>query len=334
MSDKSFEAVSKDLSADFTALRNDVASLTTLVADMARAQAGTAKTNVLSAVDTARGHLSDTANVLSDKAGEASNRVRNAGGELESLVEKKPTDGPVVCRDRGTRFRNDEPFTVMNLSISGLLGEVEGSAGRLTRQVVENATYPLKAAGLELVDATLRPASKIALGLILKLGLGILALVLLLAAIGFGTAALYTFLASLLGRPLAGLIVGGVYLVLAAGAIFAMIKVPMISDTPPRTLVASPPEPYENPHVAAVPPTASPRSDVNVTMSVESSQPGADPFLNVDDLVAVLGAAGLEREQAGLQAGLALARRLSPVQLALIGAAAGFLGGRRLRTKF
>lgn len=90
MADRSFDRVARDLSSDFAALRNDLRNLTHVVSDLATDHADTSRTGLMSAVGKARDRFSDTADRFASQANYASGRVRGAGAELESRIEKNP----------------------------------------------------------------------------------------------------------------------------------------------------------------------------------------------------------------------------------------------------
>ena len=90
MADRSFDRVARDLSSDFAALRDDLRKLTDVGADLASDHAETPRSSLMAAVDKARGRFSDTADRVAGQSNAASGRVRGAGAELESRIEKNP----------------------------------------------------------------------------------------------------------------------------------------------------------------------------------------------------------------------------------------------------
>ena len=119
MADRSFNKLAQDLSADFTALRDDVRRLTSLVANLAgdganraRGQvsdgvddardrlsstAGQARDRWSSTVDSARDRWSSTADRLASQASGVSDRVRGASAELEARVERNPLTAVMIA---------------------------------------------------------------------------------------------------------------------------------------------------------------------------------------------------------------------------------------------
>jgi ElaB/YqjD/DUF883 family membrane-anchored ribosome-binding protein len=71
------------LAADFAALRDDVTKLTSSVTELARRQASATTSTVMDTVDGTRQKLSDT-------TAEAQNRLREAGSDLEGMIERNP----------------------------------------------------------------------------------------------------------------------------------------------------------------------------------------------------------------------------------------------------
>jgi len=91
---KSINEATQDLTADLTALREDIAKLTNSVTTLVRSQAVVTTDQMLGAVDTARQKISDTA------AG-AQNRVSAIGSDLESAVERNPLAAIAVAMSAG-----------------------------------------------------------------------------------------------------------------------------------------------------------------------------------------------------------------------------------------
>ena len=76
------------------------------------------------------------------------------------------------------------------------------------------------------------------------------------------------------------------------------------------------------------------RTSDTSSQAAAATQPSgeAEQALSVglDTLVSALGEAGFKREQAGLRAGIAMARQLRPVQIASLALLGGFVMGARL----
>ena len=84
MHDKPIKEASQELAADFAALRDDVAKLTSSVSELARKQASATASTVVDAFDGAR-------QTLSDSAAEAQNRLRGSGSDVEAMIERNPS---------------------------------------------------------------------------------------------------------------------------------------------------------------------------------------------------------------------------------------------------
>lgn len=119
MADRSFDKLARDLSSDFTALRDDVRQLTALVADLAnegvdRARGhgsdrfdrardrvsgsmDQARDRFSSTMDGARDRLSSAADRLASQASGVTDRVRGAGAELEARVERNPLTAVMIA---------------------------------------------------------------------------------------------------------------------------------------------------------------------------------------------------------------------------------------------
>ena len=119
MVDRSFDKLARDLSSDFTALRDDVRRLTALVADLANGGADHARDRVSDGVDQARDRLSSTvdqardrwsstvdgardrfsstADRLASQASGVTDRVRGASAELEARVERNPLTAVMIA---------------------------------------------------------------------------------------------------------------------------------------------------------------------------------------------------------------------------------------------
>ncbi len=97
MADRSFDRVARDLSSDFSALRDDLRKLTNVVADLASDHADTTRSGFFGAVDKARDRFSGTADRVADHASYASDRVRGASAEIESRIGKNPMAAVMIA---------------------------------------------------------------------------------------------------------------------------------------------------------------------------------------------------------------------------------------------
>jgi ElaB/YqjD/DUF883 family membrane-anchored ribosome-binding protein len=94
MHDKPIKEASQELAADFVALRDDVAKLTSAVSELARKQASATASTVVDAFDDARERLSDS-------AAEAQNRLHGAGSDVEAMIERNPVVAMLAALSAG-----------------------------------------------------------------------------------------------------------------------------------------------------------------------------------------------------------------------------------------
>lgn len=85
-----FDQETRDFSEDLVALRDDMAKLTTSVAELLRNQASTAASSVGSAIDQARQRVTETAD-------DAQARMRSATSDLETTIERNPLTAILVA---------------------------------------------------------------------------------------------------------------------------------------------------------------------------------------------------------------------------------------------
>ena len=127
-----------------------------------------------------------------------------------------------------------------------------------------------------------------------------------------------------------------IFLVLAVAAIVAMIAWPSGAPAPSaavkqaeaNALMASRAKLLEAEAKAAT-------VDPAFSGEVRESRGMIDPEMSsgLDAVVSALGEAGLRREQAGLKAGLAIAKQLKPMQLISLALLGGFVAGIRMTSK-
>jgi ElaB/YqjD/DUF883 family membrane-anchored ribosome-binding protein len=91
---KHFRDASQDFAEDFGALREDIAKLTTSVAELVRAQASSAANAVIEGTESARQQLSNGA------AG-AQNRLRGVGADTEATIERNPLAAVLTALSAG-----------------------------------------------------------------------------------------------------------------------------------------------------------------------------------------------------------------------------------------
>jgi ElaB/YqjD/DUF883 family membrane-anchored ribosome-binding protein len=91
---KHIKDASQDFAEDFGALREDIAKLTTSVAELVRAQASSAANAVIEGTESARQQLSNGA------AG-AQNRLRGVGADIEATIERNPLAAVLTALSAG-----------------------------------------------------------------------------------------------------------------------------------------------------------------------------------------------------------------------------------------
>ncbi len=94
---KNAEGAARDLTADVTALRQDVARLAETMSELVRDQTQAAAGRVSEAVGDARHKIAST-------AADAQNRVRAASGEIEASIERNPLMAVLVAFGIGMLF--------------------------------------------------------------------------------------------------------------------------------------------------------------------------------------------------------------------------------------
>ena len=97
MPDRSLDKVARELSSDFSALRDDLRRLTHVVSDLAGDRAESTRSSLRGSVDRARDRFSDTADRFASQASSAGDRVRGAGAELESRIERNPMTAVMIA---------------------------------------------------------------------------------------------------------------------------------------------------------------------------------------------------------------------------------------------
>ncbi|WP_245270603.1 hypothetical protein [Beijerinckia mobilis] len=98
---KPLEEASQDLSADLMVLRNDIAKLSSSVAELVRAQASATSDTVFSAVDHARHKFTESAHdakaKFSSSASQAQEQVSSLSSDLEATIERNPVVAVLVA---------------------------------------------------------------------------------------------------------------------------------------------------------------------------------------------------------------------------------------------
>lgn len=97
MPDRPIDKVARELSADFSALREDLRRLTHVVSDLASDRAESTRSSFMGSVDKARDRFADTADRFASQASSASDRVRGAGAEIESRIERNPMTAVMIA---------------------------------------------------------------------------------------------------------------------------------------------------------------------------------------------------------------------------------------------
>jgi ElaB/YqjD/DUF883 family membrane-anchored ribosome-binding protein len=91
---KPVEEATQDFTADLTALRDDIAKLSSSISDLIRAQTAATTNTVTGAVDNARQKISDTASKAQD-------RVSGASTDLEAAIERNPLSAVLIALATG-----------------------------------------------------------------------------------------------------------------------------------------------------------------------------------------------------------------------------------------
>ncbi len=210
--------------------------------------------------------------------------------------------------------------------VARLLAAAEVNLADVGRRAVESAVAPVREKLRDLVSETLGRVVAVVRSLAVKAALGVFALVMAIVAVVLALMAAYDALAAVLGPTRALLVMAGAFLLLAVLAAVGIALVPSgTGRRGPGGPVALPatggtsPRPVPNRRTAEAVPPAGPGS----------TERALDTGL--DALVSALGEAGFKREQAGLRAGLAIARQLRPMQVASLALLGGFVMGARLR---
>jgi len=87
---KPLEEATEDFTADLTALRDDVAKLSSSVSEFIRSQTAATTNTAADAVDNARQKISDTASKAQD-------RVAGASTDLEATIERNPLAAVLIA---------------------------------------------------------------------------------------------------------------------------------------------------------------------------------------------------------------------------------------------
>lgn len=214
--------------------------------------------------------------------------------------------------------------------IARLMAAAEVNLASAGRRAVESAIAPLKAKSQEMVSDALGTVTATARTIAIKAGLAAFAGLMVIVAIVLALMAAYTRLDEALGPTKALLIMAGAFALLAILGIAAVALVPATPKRKPKG-------------VSSVPPANAPLSDATARaadrtvgsyarLGVPDDPAGTEQALNagLDTLVSALGEAGFKREQAGLRAGLAIARQLRPMQIASLALLGGFVMGARI----
>ncbi len=213
--------------------------------------------------------------------------------------------------------------------IARLLAAAEGNLAAAGRRAVESAVEPLREKGREIVSETLGTVTATAKGLAIKAGLGVFAGIMLIVGIVLALMAAYTRLAEALGPTEALLVMAGAFLLLA---ILAAVGIALVPTTPKRS-PSKPKAPAPGAPLSDATVRAADRTANSYARMAQADDPGnAEQALGVglDTLVSALGEAGFKREQAGLRAGIAMARQLRPLQIASLALLGGFVMGARV----
>lgn len=215
--------------------------------------------------------------------------------------------------------------------IARLLAAAEVNLAAVSRRAVDGAVAPLKARGQEFVADTFDTVTATARTVAIKAGLAGLAGVMLIVAVVLALMAAYSRLAEVLGPTKALLVMAGGFLLLAVLGAVGIALVPATAKKGKRPPVERPAPlgaPVSDATARAADRTAG--SYARLGQADDLGQTEQALNLSLDTLVSALGEAGFKREQAGLRAGLAMARQLRPMQIASLALLGGFVMGARL----
>lgn len=216
--------------------------------------------------------------------------------------------------------------------IARLLAAAEVNLAAASRRAVEGAVTPLKIKGQELVSDTLDTVAATVRTVAIKAGLAAFAGVMLIVAVVLALMAAYGRLADALGPTKALLVLAGAFLLLAVLGAAGVALVPAAAKSGKRA-AADRPAPPGTPVSDATARVAEQTANSYARLGRDDEHGPTEQALNLglDTLVSALGEAGFRREQAGLRAGLAMARQLKPMQIASLALLGGFVMGARMR---
>lgn len=207
--------------------------------------------------------------------------------------------------------------------IARLLASAEVNLAAAGRRAVESAVAPVREKLRDLVSETLGTVTRAIRMIAVKAALGVFALVMVIVAVVLALMAAYSALDAAMGPTRALLVMAGAFLLLA---VLAAVGIALVPATVKRS---KPPAAASNSGGAAAPGRAGAPLLVGRAAEPAGTERALDTGL--DALLSALGEAGFKREQAGLRAGLTIARQLRPMQVASLALLGGFVMGARLR---
>ncbi|ACB96797.1 DUF883 family protein [Beijerinckia indica] len=102
---KPLDEASQELSADLTALRNDIAKLSSSVAELVRSRAHVTSDTVFGVVDQARQKFTESAHDakdrLSNSAAQAQEQVSGISADIEATIERNPIIAVLIAAFAG-----------------------------------------------------------------------------------------------------------------------------------------------------------------------------------------------------------------------------------------
>lgn len=207
--------------------------------------------------------------------------------------------------------------------IARLLASAEVNLAAAGRRAVESAVAPVREKLRDLVSETLGTVTRAIRMIAVKAALGVFALVMVIVAVVLALMAAYSALDAAMGPTRALLVMAGAFLLLA---VLAAVGIALVPATVKRSKL---PAAASNSGGAAAPGRAGAPLLVGRAAEPAGTERALDTGL--DALLSALGEAGFKREQAGLRAGLTIARQLRPMQVASLALLGGFVMGARLR---
>lgn len=210
-----------------------------------------------------------------------------------------------------------------------LIAAAEVNLAAASRRAVESAAAPIKEKSREIVSDALGTVTATARNVAIKAAFGAFAVVMLIVGIVLALMAAYGKLETILGPVEALLVMAGAFVLLAVVGVVGAMLVP----TRPKRAKPAPTPPPVQVDLSDATARVADQTVGSYARLGQAGEPGTTEHAldsGLDALVSALGEAGFKREQAGLRAGLAIARQLRPMQVASLALLGGFVMGARL----